>query len=116
MFKEKFNCQTLSENFQFSSNGNSFEIDLLALSDEIAYIIEIKSHYRDGVIEQVEKQISKFKKIKLYQNLKVCAVIVATHYDKLQIKEVINSGIYFISIADDLVKLKTNKYFKPTIW
>jgi hypothetical protein len=114
LFETHFNCKSIAQNYKFFSNGNSMEIDMLAISEESVYIIEIKSHLKLEVIEQVQNQVEKFRKnMKEYSERKIYSVIVATHYEKDFVKNITDKGIYFISITDDLVKLKIPRNFKP---
>ncbi len=117
LFNQKFNCTDISERYKFYSNSDSMEIDLLAIAANSCFIIEIKSHYRSDAIEQIQKHIEKFRKIKKeYADRKLYGVIVATHYDKESIKELLRNGIYFISISDDLVDLQLPDDFEPRAW
>lgn len=117
LFKNKFHCTEITERYKFFANGNSMEIDLLAISNDACYLIEIKSHYKSDAIEQLQKQIVRFRKIKKeYADRKIYGVIVATHYEKENIKELTGNGIYFISISDDLVSMKLPNNFKPKVW
>jgi RecB family endonuclease NucS len=98
-------------------NGNTIEIDLLAISADSVYIIEIKSKYRKDDLKQLLKHIEKYREnTPEHQNKKIYGVIVATDYNKDNIKELERRGIYFISIADDLVKLHIAPDFTPKSW
>ena len=46
----------------YDDNGNSLEIDLLGETNDACYIVEIKSHLREEVFEQLEQAIKNFKK------------------------------------------------------
>lgn len=117
LFKEKFGCKDFAERYQFFSNGNSMEIDLFALSETSCFLIEIKSHFKSDAIKQLQKQIEIFRKYKKeYSDRKLFGVIVATHYDKANIKELYKNGIYFISITDDLVDFQIPDDFQPRAW
>ena len=117
LFKEKFYCTEITERYKFFSNGDSMEIDLLAISADSCFIIEIKSHFKPDAIEQLQKQIERFRKFKKeYADRKIYGVIVATHYEKENIKELILNGIYFISISDDLVVMQVSDNFRPRAW
>jgi hypothetical protein len=117
LFKTKFKCKSVAENFKFYSNGNSMEIDLLAVSTDSCFIVEIKSHLKDEAIDQINNQIAKFRKnMKEYSDRNLYGVVVATHYDKVVLEKVSENGIYFITISDDLVNIKTLKNFKPKAW
>ncbi|MDT3739306.1 MAG: nuclease-related domain-containing protein [Candidatus Kapabacteria bacterium] len=117
LFEEKFQCRDFAERYRFNANGSSMEIDLLAISEDSCYLIEIKSHFKPDAIEQLQKQIERFRKFKKeYTDRKLYGVIVATHYEKENIKELLSSGIYFISISDDLVSMKLPNNFEPRVW
>jgi len=117
LFEEKFNCKQLSQRYRVLMNGNSIEIDLLAISADSIYLIEIKSKHRKDDLKQLMNHIEKFKEnAPEYQNKKIYGVIVATDYNKDNIKELERKGIYFISIADDLVKLHHSPNFEPFAW
>ncbi len=117
LFAEKFNCKLISKNQKVLMNGNSFEIDVLAISPTASYIIEIKSKYRKDDLKQLLKNIEKFKKVTLENNdKKIYGVIVATDFNKDNIKELARKGIYFITVFDDIVKLQESPEFVPTAW
>ena len=117
LFAEKFNCKLISKNQKVLMNGNSFEIDVLAISPTASYIIEIKSKYRKDDLKQLLKSIDKFKKVTLEnKDKKIYGVIVATDFNKDNIKELSQKGIYFISVADDIIKLNESPEFVPTAW
>ncbi|MDT3738951.1 MAG: nuclease-related domain-containing protein [Candidatus Kapabacteria bacterium] len=117
LFEKKFQCRDFAERYRFNANGSSMEIDLLAISEESCYLIEIKSHFKPDAIEQLQKQIERFRKFKKeYADRKIYGAIIATHYDKDNIRELFNSGIYFISISDDLVDMQIPENFEPRVW
>ncbi len=117
LFAEKFNCKLISKNQKVLMNGNSFEIDVLAISPTASYIIEIKSKYRKDDLKQLLNSIEKFKKVTLEnKDKKIYGVIVATDFNKDNIKELTQKGIYFISVADDIIKLHEFPEFVPTAW
>ena len=117
LFEEKFHCNNISQNQKFLMNGNSFEIDMLAISKEACYIIEIKSKFRKDDLKQILKNIEKYRiNVPENKDKKIYGVIVATEFNKDNIKELEKNGIYFISISDDLVKLHESDKFIPKAW
>ena len=40
LFAEQFKCKTISQRHQVLLNGNTFELDMLAVSEDACYIIE----------------------------------------------------------------------------
>ena len=117
LFEEHFNCKSISQNQKILMNGNSFEIDMLAYSNDSCYIIEIKSKFRKDDLKQLLKHIEKFRlNSPEHENKKLFGVIVATEFNKDNIKELEKNGIYFISITDNLIKLHESNSFTPKSW
>ena len=117
LLETKFNCYDISTNRLFRDNGKSFEVDILGANDDSCYLIEIKSHLKEEAIEQLKKQIDRFKKFgKNYTNSKIYGVICATHYEINIVEKVTEAGLYFISTSDDLIKLQVPDNFEPRIF
>jgi hypothetical protein len=117
MLEKRFKCKSTTENFYFKDNGHSFEIDLLGVTEESCYVVEIKSHLKDEHIEQTIKKIELLNKYSaMFKTFKKYGIIVATKHTEESVKRVINNGLYFISTSDDLAKLKIPKGFKPNVW
>ncbi len=117
LFAEQFHCKSISQNQKFLMNGDSIEIDMLAISNEACYIIEIKSKYRKDDLRQILSSIEKFKiNSPEHKDKKIYGVIMATEFNKDNIKELEKNGIYFISITDDIVKLHKSDKFIPKAW
>ena len=114
---ENFNCKEVLENYKYKNNGDILEIDMLGIAEKASYIIEIKSHLRDEAIEQIKSEAVQFKKFSKYsEDRKVYCMLAATHYKEEERKQILNEGVYFISISEDIAKLKVPKNFKPKEW
>lgn len=114
---DHFKCNEILENYTYKNNGEMLEIDMLGISESAAYIIEIKSHFREEVFQQIKSEAIRFKKFSSYsKDRKIYCILAATHYKADEQKRVLNEGIYFISISDEIVKLKITKNFKPMEW
>ncbi len=112
-----FHCNYYTNNTKIKNNGSSFEIDFWGTSPEACYIVEVKSLLKTEAIKQLEKTIHSFKKaFPEYAKRKIYGAIASTQYSDEIKKEVIKAGFYFISISDDVVKLKNPKGFKPKQW
>lgn len=117
LFREKFHCKKIAPNFKFFMNGDSFEIDMFAISDVAVYVVEIKSNFSGDDLKQLTKQVQKVRKYdKDFPNRAIYGVIVASEYDKEHIDKLYQKGIYFISISDDLVKFELPENFVPKEW
>jgi len=113
MLKEKFNCNSTSQRYSFADNGNSFEIDILGISDDSCYVIEIKTNLNNDAVKQLQNTIEKFKKYdKISQKKKIFGILCAVDFAKESVKFVTDSGFYFITATDDLAELKVPRNFK----
>ncbi len=125
IMEHDFHCNYYTNNTKIKNNGSSFEIDFWGTSPEACYIVEVKSLLKTEAIKQLEKTIHSFKKaFPEYAKRKIYGAIASTQYsdeastqysDEIK-KEVIKAGFYFISISDDVAKLKNPKGFKPKQW
>ncbi len=117
IMEHDFHCNYYTNNTKIKNNGSSFEIDFWGTSPEACYIVEVKSLLKTEGIKQLEKTIHSFKKaFPEYAKRKIYGAIASTQYSDEIKKEVIKAGFYFISISDDVAKLKNPKGFKPKQW
>jgi hypothetical protein len=117
LLTEKFNCSDISSNRKIGQNGNTFEIDVLGISDEALYVVEIKSKLKLSAIKQIHDHISKVRKIKTeYKDRKIYGLIAATDYEQRIADQVMEKGYYFVSILDNLAVLNLPETFKPMYW
>ena len=113
----KFNCRSEAPRYRFNDNGNSFEIDLLGISDTACYIIEIKSHLTNEAVRQLKEIIKYFRKYDdVSKSKKIYGLICATDYNEKTSNHVIDNGFYFISTRDDIARLQVPEGFKPKEW
>jgi hypothetical protein len=117
IFLDNFKCKEVLENYKYRNNGDILEIDMLGIGENTYYIIEIKSHLRDEAIEQIKFEAAQFKKFSKYaKNSKIYCMLAVTHCKEDERKKLLDEGIYFISISEDVAKLKVPKNFKPKEW
>jgi hypothetical protein len=116
-FKRKFGCYKLSPNVEYELNGASFEIDFLASSDDSCYIVEIKSHFTDNVLDQLKKTIENFKKYdKDHEGKQIFGVIAAPFFNKESFDKILKEGFHIVSSANDVAKLISPKGFQAKSW
>ena len=117
IIENNFKCHAHSVNYIFNDNGNSLEIDLLGISDNYIFIIEIKSNLKEYDLDQLKKTIENFKKYALeYKEKKIIGAVAATEYNSQIKNRVIENGYYFISTSDDIAKLNIPEGFTPKEW
>jgi hypothetical protein len=117
LLESKFNCNKTFPNARFKDNGNTFEIDLLGVSDSACYLVEIKSHLKSEGIRQLINLIQQFNEFgEEYAGKKKYGMITATNYSEQTKNEALKEGIYFISITDEIAKLAVPEDFVPKQW
>ena len=117
LLTEKFNCSDISSNRKIGQNGKSFEIDVLGISDEALYVVEIKSKLNLSAIKQINDHISKVRKIKTeYKERKIYGIIAAVDFEQRNADHVMSKGYYFVSMIDNLAELNLPESFKPMYW
>jgi len=117
ILENEFNCTEHFAYYNFQGNGKTYEIDVFGISETAYYLIEIKNTLNDEAIEQLTRTILEFKEHSKVANGKdTYGIIAAAIYHKDSLKKVIDSGLYFISTANDIAKLKVPKGFKPKKW
>jgi hypothetical protein len=116
ILSDTFNCYLISNNTKFKNNGNSFEIDVFGESSESIILVEIKSSLKDSAIEQLLVQIQKVRNSKKYPDKKIIGIIAATDYSEATAIKIAEIGLYFISVTESLVELKTPANFIPKSW
>jgi hypothetical protein len=114
---EDFNCHFVAPNPYFKSNGHKYEVDVLGVSYTACYLVEIKTKYKDDVIDQHNKKLENFNKYeKQYTDLPKYGIIAASNFRDEDIEKIREAGFYFISFAEYLAKLVVFDNFTPKKW
>lgn len=117
ILEDTYSCNAIAPRYKFRNNGDSFEADLIGMNEEYCYIVEIKSKLNDDAIKQLQSIIDRYRKFgKSYTQQKVVGIIAAMDYSDELLRIVHKSGFLFISISDDIAKLKSPIEFNPTVW
>jgi hypothetical protein len=114
---EKFNIPTFFQRAVKRMNGESIEIDFWGYENSAvntAVIVEVKSHLREDVVEQIEETMKNFTKFfPDHANKKLYGIVACVHAPD-SIKNVLRKkGIYLAVLHDDIFELYPFKNFTP---
>ena len=97
-------------------NGWNFEVDMIGVTlDEHseAYIVEIKTQFRSKDYKQVLRNLKRFAKYHPNESWRdIFGMIVAPRMTEENLNWAHQNGIYALTVADDLYKLKVKKGFE----
>lgn len=98
-------------------DGDTMEIDILAINGEYAVLIEAKSALKVEDIKEHIERLANFKQFfPEYSNKKVLGavggIVIEEHSDKFAYKQ----GLFVIAESGETVKILNDKEFKPKIW
>jgi len=120
---EKFKMETISPRVRFRNKktGEEIEIDVLAYANSDVnevYVVEVKSKLRKEGIEQTKKILDNFFKFfPEHKGKKLFGILAAIDAAPRDLKEeVLNQGIYYAEICDDVFSLKVPNGFEAKSW
>jgi len=118
--ENRFKVEFVAPNVEKKKGSSKLELDVLAYSNSTkneVYIIEIKATLSELALEQLLKEVEKFKEFfPEHADKKVYGIMCAIKAtDKLK-KQVYENGFYFASANDGLFKVHIPKNFKPNSW
>jgi hypothetical protein len=96
--RKDFGIHTSFQKFErFWDKNKKVEIDLLALSDTHAYVVEVKSHLREDTFTQMLYILDKiYNKIPEYKHLKIQPVFVCMYADEAIVHSTTLSGLWIV--------------------
>lgn len=114
---EEFKIPTFFQRAVKRMNGESIEIDFLGYENSTvntAVIVEVKSHLREDVVEQIEETMKNFTKFfPDHADKKLYGIVACVHAPDI-IKNVLRKkGIYLAVLHDDIFELYPFKNFTP---
>jgi hypothetical protein len=110
VLRKQFGMEAVTTRYEVKKNGHLLELDVFAYSngaDNKAVIVEVKSHLREeyiarllNVLKEVKQYLPEHASKKFYG---ILAVVDAQESLKAQ---VLNNGLYYAEIHDDVFALK----------
>lgn len=98
-------------------NGDTMEVDILALSGEYAVLIEAKSTLKVEDVKEHIERLEGFKKFfPEYKGLKVVGAVGGIVIDEESDKYAYKNGLFVIGESGETVIILNNMKFRPKIW
>lgn len=118
--ENRFKVEFVAPNVEKKKGQSKIELDVLAYSNSTkneVFIIEIKATLSELAIEQLQKEVERFKEyFPEHSDKKVYGIMCAIKAsDKLK-RQVYDKGFYFASANEGLFKILIPKNFKPKSW
>ena len=115
--REKFGMEWVSPRARYRKGGDSIEIDVLAYTNgavNAAYLIEVKSHAREGAISQLRVMLERFREFcPEHGGKRLYGILAAVDFDDGVREQALRAGFHVARIRDDVFVLDTPERFQP---
>lgn len=107
----------VSQTVKTHRNGDTMEIDILAINGEYAILIEVKSTLKVEDIKEYIERLAGFKEFSPeYKDKKVLGtvggIVIEEDADIFEYKQ----GLFVITKSGETVRISNDKEFNPKIW
>jgi len=118
MFKERgIKVDKIYQRVKSHKNGESMEIDILAINGDYAVLIEAKSTLRIVDVDDHIKRLEKFKYFfPEYGNVKAVGAVGGIVIEESSDKYAYKKGLFTITEKGDCVEIMNDAEFKPRVW
>ena len=98
-------------------NGTFMEVDILAIDEEYAVLVEVKSTLG---VEDVQAHLNRLEKFKTvfteYENRKVVGAVAGIVIDERADRFAYKKGLFVIGQRGDTVAILNDENFRPRMW
>ena len=109
--------QEIYQRVRSARDAINLEVDILAVDDDVAVIVEIKSRLTQNHIRQVLNTLSQFKTaFPHYANYQIYGAVAAIEIDRDVDTYAFNQGLFVIVQAGDSVEISNAQSFTPRTW
>jgi hypothetical protein len=117
LMRQRFKMDVILPRARAYRNGHSLELDMLGFSNKehgSAYIVEIKSRFREDEFQQVLNTLQEAPKFFLQlRDKRLYGIVVAVDIPENMRRRVIKAGLYLVLPHEDTFKLAVPRDFKP---
>jgi hypothetical protein len=120
VLREQFGMDSIATRYKVKQQDRVLELDVFGHTNGTtnkAIIVEVKSHLREEHIEQILQQLRDVKKfLPEHANKRfigILAVVDSTEYLR---QKVLNEGLYYAEIHDDMFQVKVPENFKARVF
>ena len=111
---ERFHINVIAPCIQASCNDRNMELDVLASSDDEAYIVEVKSHLKKRSLKKLLRALKNFPDFFPRQRgCKLYGILAAVDASPETRRRVLRHGLYFARIKDDVFRFDVPEGFRP---
>ena len=118
LFQERgIDVQEIYQRVRSARDAINLEVDILAVDDDVAVIVEIKSRLTQNHIRQVLNTLSQFKTaFPHYATYQIHGAVAAIEIDRDVDTFAYNQGLFVIVQAGDSVEISNSQNFTPRTW
>ena len=118
LFQERgIAVQEIYQRVRSARDAINLEVDILAVDDDVAVIVEIKSRLTQNHIRQVLNTLSQFKTaFPHYARYQIHGAVAAIEIDRDVDTYAVNQGLFVIVQAGDSVEISNDQNFTPRTW
>ncbi|MBC6417818.1 MAG: DUF3782 domain-containing protein [Prochloron sp. SP5CPC1] len=97
--------------------GLAMEIDLLAVDDDVAVAVEVKSHLSKADVDYFLEKLARFKQaFPRYTDIKLNGAVAAIDIDEGIDRYVYRRGLFLIQQSGEVVEIANDENFLPGEW
>jgi RecB family endonuclease NucS len=118
LFQERgVNVQEIYQRVRSARDAINLEVDILAVDDDVAVVVEIKSRLTQTDIRQVLNTLSQFKTaFPHYAGYQIYGAVAAIEIDRDVDAYAYNQGLFVIVQSGDSVEISNALNFVPRTW
>ena len=117
VLRKQFGMTTITTNYKTEYGPDTLEVDVLGIANgtvNAVVLVEVKSHLKERDIDQLLKNLDRFRRFHPeYNNKKLFGILACVQGSQEVREKAITAGLYVASIHDEVFELKTPAYFVP---
>jgi Holliday junction resolvase-like predicted endonuclease len=118
LFREReINVQEVAQRMRSARGSRHLEIDVFAVDDDVAVVVEVKSRLTQNDVRQVLNTLTHFKAaFPHYATYQIYGAVAAIEIDKDVDTYAYNQGLFVIVQSGDSIMISNTSDFRPRIW
>lgn len=119
VLRKQFGMTTITTNYKTEHGPDTLEIDVLGMANgevevNTVVLVEVKSHFKERDIDQLLKNLDRFRRFHPeYAHKKIFGILACGQGSNEVRHKAMAAGLYVASIHDEVFELKTPAYFVP---
>lgn len=115
LLSEHFDMRVVAPRVIARRGSRTLELDVLAYSDEVVFVVEVKSHLREDGLDQIQRILRDFRDFfPNHGEKKLYGILAAVDYPADLAARVLQEGLYLARVHDEEFELVVPpKGFRP---